>query len=77
MYESDIELTWLYMEENVPDLGCSLTLHAGIWSFFFFQSILFKKNPQIPSEGQMVWIQIRLYILSCLICVQAICKGYQ
>ena len=30
-----------------------------------------------PSEDQMIWIQIRTDILSVLIWVQTVCKGYQ
>ena len=46
--------------------------------FFFFFSIFFSNNLSgIPSECQTVWIQIRRDVLSGLIWVQTICKGYQ
>ena len=41
----------------------------------FFQNQLFPSG--IPSECQTVWIEIMPYILSGLIWVQTICKGYQ
>ena len=36
-----------------------------------------KKNSGIPSEFQTVWIKIRTDVLSGLIWVQTVCKGYQ
>ena len=45
---------------------------------FFFQNQLFRKLLSgIPSECQTDWIQIRSDVLSDLIWVQAVCKGYQ
>ena len=45
---------------------------------FFFKLIFSKKNLLgIPSVYQTVWVQIRLDILSGLIWVQTVCKGYQ
>ena len=42
----------------------------------FFQNQLFRKIfSEIPSECQIVWIQLRLDILSGLIWVQTACKG--
>ena len=44
----------------------------------FFQNQLFRKIPSgIPSECQTGWIQIRPDVLSGLIWVQSVCKGYQ
>ena len=44
----------------------------------FFQNIFFQKILSgTLSECQTVWIQIRTDILSVLIWVQAVCKGYQ
>ena len=46
---------------------------------FFFKINFFKKNlTGIPSECQIVWIQIRpeIFLLD-LIWVQTVCKGYQ
>ena len=46
--------------------------------FFFFQNQLFPKIISgIPSECQTDWIPIRRVILSGLIWVQSVCKGYQ
>ena len=51
--------------------------------FFFFLEIFFffkkkKKNLLgIPSECQTIWIKIRPDVLSGLIWVQSVCKGYQ
>ena len=40
--------------------------------------VFFKEeNTGLPSECQKVWIQIRPDMLSGLIWVQTICKGYQ
>ena len=45
---------------------------------FFFFKLIFQKNPtEIASECQTVWIQIRPEVLSGLIWVQTICKGYK
>ena len=44
----------------------------------FFQNQLFRKILSgTPSECQTVWTQIRTDILSVLIWVQTVCKGYQ
>ena len=49
-----------------------------LWIFFFLKIIFFKNNLSgIPSECQTVRIQIRPDILSGLIWVQTVCKGYQ
>ena len=54
-------------------------LHAFLSSaIFFFQNQLFRKILSgIPSECQRVWIQIRPNILSGLVWIQTVCKGYQ
>ena len=45
---------------------------------FFLKLTFSKKNLLgLPSECQTVWIQIRSDILSGLIRVQTVCKGYQ
>ena len=44
----------------------------------FFQKQLFRKiHSGIPTECQTIWIQIMPNILSCLIWVRTVCKGYQ
>ena len=44
----------------------------------FFKNQLFRKVlSKIPSECQTDWIQIRPDILSGLIWVQSVCKGYE
>ena len=48
--------------------------HAFLSSADFFFKINFSK---IPSECQTVWFQISPNILSGLIWVQTVCKGYQ
>ena len=46
--------------------------------FFFFQKQHFGKIISgIPSEYQSDWIQIRTDVLSGLIWVQSVCKGYE
>ena len=45
--------------------------------FFHDQLFFLKILSGIPSECQTVWIQIRPDILSGLIWVQTVCKGYQ
>ena len=44
---------------------------------FFFKLTFSNKSSEIPSECQIVWIQIRPNVLSGLIWVQTVCKGYQ
>ena len=52
--------------------------HAFLCLLIFFQNKLFRKIfSGIPSECQTNWIQIRPDILSGLIWVQSVCKGYQ
>ena len=45
----------------------------------FFQKINFSKKffQEHYQECQTVWIQIRIDVLSVLICVLTVCKGYQ
>ena len=43
----------------------------------FFQNHLKKNISGIPSKCQTDWIQIRPDILSGLIWVQSVCKGYE
>ena len=47
--------------------------------FFFFFKLTFSKKNLLgkPSECQTVWLQIRSDVLSGLIRVQTVCKGYQ
>ena len=45
--------------------------------YFFSSKLLFKNLSGTLSERQTVWIQIRTNILSVLIWVQTVCKGYQ
>ena len=42
-----------------------------------FQNYFFKKFFQEHYQSQAVWIQIKTDILSVLIWVQTVCKGYQ
>ena len=52
--------------------------HVFMSSSDFFENQLFRKIISgIPSECQTVWIHFRPDILSGLICVQTVCKGYQ
>ena len=45
---------------------------------YFSKSIFLEKiQSGIQSECQTVWVQIRTDILSVLIWVQTVCKGYQ
>ena len=55
---------------QVTDYAC-----FSVVCYFFFKTTL--NFSGIPSKGQTVWIQIKPDILSCLIWVQLICKGYQ
>ena len=57
-------------------------LHAFVGLFICRLLIFFKINfskilSGIQSECQTVWIQIRSHVLSGLIWVQTVCKGYQ
>ena len=58
---------------------CVIFLHSLlVFAYFFFKFFNFWKIPSgIPSECQTVRIQIRPDILSGLICIQTVCKGYQ
>ena len=47
------------------------------WIFFFKINFFKKYLSGIPSECQIIWIQIRPDILSGLIWIQTVCKGYQ
>ena len=61
-----------------PPLTLCLLLHAFLSDADFFQIVFSKKILSgISSEWQTVWIQIRPDILSGLIWVLTICKGYQ
>ena len=66
--------------------ACCVILHAILSSAAFFNVNVFKKKKKKKkkkntfgtlSECQTVWIQIRTDILSGLIWVQTVCKGYQ
>ena len=62
----------LWMLGNISCFCCLLT--------FFFKINFFKKyfrNTITLSECQTVWIQIKTNILSVMIWVQTVCKGYQ
>ena len=65
-----------FLDLNLCRLGKFSTFF--LLSADFFQNQLFRKIlSRIPSECQIVWIQIRPDILSGLIWVQTVCKGYQ
>ena len=51
------------------------TSHAVLSSDDFFQNQLFEKKILKYHQSQTVWMQIRPDILSCLICIQTVCKG--
>ena len=60
------------------------TLPSGLFCMLFCRLLIFFQNqllrkilPEIPSECQTVWNQIRPDILSGLIWVQTVCTGYQ
>ena len=56
---------------------CSWVILLAFLSADFFQNHLFRKIISgIQSEYQTVWIQIRPDILSGLIWIQTVCKGY-
>ena len=70
---------WLFLDRLLSSLA------VNFFMFFFscrlliyFQIQLFRKILSgIPSECQTDWIQIRPHILSGLIWVQSVCKGYE
>ena len=70
---------------TVPKLAIILSATLcmlGIFSFFFcrlltFSKLTLKNLLETLSECQTVWIQIRTDVLSVLIWVQTVCKGYQ
>ena len=59
--------------------ACWVIVHAFFLSSAdFFHNLLFQKIPSVAlSESQAIWIQIRTDILSVLIWVKTVCKGYQ
>ena len=58
--------------------ACWVIFHAFVVVCGLFQNSLFQEVLSgTPSECQMVWIQIRTDIVSVLIWVQTVCKGYQ
>ena len=68
--------------EHVSKEKLNLCMLGSLSCFFvvcwFFQNQLFQKvTSGLPSECQTVWTQIRPDILSGLIWVQTVCKGYQ
>ena len=68
----------LCMLGNFCMLFCRLFCFCIYFYFIIFLINFFKKNLSgMPSECQTVWIQIRPDVLSGLIWVQTVCKGYQ
>ena len=58
-------------------LHCSQVTDYACFSVVYFVFKTTLNFSGIPSKCQTVWIQIKPDILSCLIWVQLICKGYQ
>ena len=57
--------------------ACWVIMRAYLTSADFFQNYFFRKVlSEIPSECQIVWIQIRPDILSGLIWIQSVCICY-
>ena len=54
--------------------SCLLVILHGVFKINFFEKL---SQESVPSECQTVWAQIRPDVLSGLIWVQTICKGYQ
>ena len=67
--------------ENIFNINCLLGNFASFFfvvCHFFFQNLFFRKIILgIPLECQAVWIQIRPDVMSGLMWVQTVCKGYQ
>ena len=58
--------------------ACWVILHSFLSTVDSFFDFFFQKDLSgIPSKCQTVWIQIRPDILSSLIWIQTVCKGYQ
>ena len=68
-------ITYMYISDRVFIAHKWQIMHAFLSSIFFFKTTL--NFSGILSKCQTVWIQIKPDILSCLIWVQLICKGYQ
>ena len=65
--------------ESVQQLllfACRVILHAFVSSADFFNELYKTNLSGIPSECQTVWLQIRTDVLSGLIWVQTVCKGF-
>ena len=74
----DFKLFIIDFTLNSLPAQCWVIFHSFLLSADFFQNQLFWKNLSgIPSECQTVWIQIRPDILSVLVWVQIVCKGFQ
>ena len=58
-------------------IACWEFLHASLLAVKYFTKLTLKKFSGILSERQSVLTQIRYDILSGLIWVQTVCKGYQ
>ena len=61
----------------LPIAKCWEILHASLLTVEYFTKLTLKKFSGILSECQSVLTQIRYDILSGLIWVQTVCKGYQ
>ena len=85
-----VDIVWISHNITVVihlDRSHLMTLNPcmlGNFAFFFLSSADFFQNKlfririlRVPSEWQTVWIQMRPDILSGLICVQIVCKGYE
>ena len=76
-----VKLQWFKHQWNIYYvwlIACWLIVHVFFVVCRFFQNQFFQKILSgMPSVCQTVWIQIRPDILSGLIWVQTVCKGYQ
>ena len=68
-------ITYMYISDRVFIAHKCQIMHAFLSSAIFFQNNLdfFRNTIKVST----VWLQIKPDILSCLIWVQLICKGYQ
>ena len=69
-----------YRFKNLLNYECWVIFHALLSSAYYFSKSTFLKKifrEHYLAECQTVWIQIRTDILSVLIWIQTVCKGYQ
>ena len=80
LHESVLHCAYAQTVSHMLTISCKCISRLTICTFadFFFKILFRKKNLSwIPSKCQLVWIQVRPDVLSGLIWIQTVWKGYQ